>query len=162
MNAPHFRLMATEAERLEVWELLCSYRLVRFNLHAWREPRAPDWLRFTANGDCDVWLADGWGVYYLTQGMGVTPLAHFAVWPQQRRAAETFLCAALAHGFRVYAFPAVLGLTPARFRHVFPLIRCCGFEVLGTIPGALSLWGRPEAGVLSIRRRQKGDDTWAE
>lgn len=153
MNGPRFELMSSEDQRARIFEIMKACNLLRVNMHAWENPTLQDWLDFTENGYCDLWHAEGWGIYYLTQGLGVTPWAHFAVWPEARHEAQKFLCAAVTHGFSTYAFPAVLGLTPARYRHVFPLLRACGFEILGRLPGTISMRGKPEDGILSIYRR---------
>ena len=154
MSGPHFELLETVEQRAAVYWQMERCGLLRINMHAWARPTLADWLDMTEPGDCDVWSADGWGVYYLTRGLGEIPFAHFAVWPEARGEAEKFLRAALAHGFAVYNFGAVLGLTPAKFRHVFPLLMSCGFEVLARLPGAVSLYGKPADGVLSIIRRR--------
>ena len=159
MNEPHFELMQTVDERAQVYEELKACNLLRVNMHAWENPQLEDWLELTENGYCDLYRADGWGIYYLTQGLGVTPWAHFAVWPEARQEAKKFLCAAVSHGFNIYKFPAVLGLTPKKFRHVFPLLKACRFEILGTVPGAVSMYGQPADGVISIFRRTS---LWAE
>ena len=154
MNELHFELMQTVEQRAQIFEMLKACNLLRINMHAWQDPQLEDWLRMTENGDSDVWYAAGYGIYYLTQAFGISPLAHFAIWPEARNEAEKFLCAAVKHAFTVYSFPAVIGLTPSKFRHVFPLIRRCGFEILGMIPGAVQIKGKPADGVLSIYRRR--------
>ena len=154
MNEPYFELMKTVEQRAQIFEILKACNLLRINMHAWKDPQLEDWLLMTENGECDLWYAAGYGIYYLTQWMGITPLAHFAIWPEARDEAERFLCAAVNHGFSLYSFPAVVGVTPAKFRHVFPLIRRCGFEILGTVPGAISMYGKPADAVLSIYRRR--------
>lgn len=154
MSELRFELMQSVEQRTMVFELLNAFDLLKVNMHAWEDPQLEDWLAMTKNGDADVWYASGWGIYYLTQAFGITPMAHFAIWPDARRDAEKFLCAAIRHAFTTYSFPAVVGLTPARFRHVFPLIRRCEFEILGTIPGAVQIKGKPADGVLSIYRRR--------
>lgn len=154
MNGPHFELMQTEEQRVRIFEIMKSCNLLKYNLHAWDNPALSNWLELTQNGNCDVWHAEGWGVYYLTQGLGATPWAHFAIWPEARHEAKKFLCAAVQHGFNLYSFQAVMGLTPAKFRHVFPLLKECGFEVLGMVPESVCLYGKQADGILSIFRRQ--------
>lgn len=154
MNEPRFELMESVEQRTQIFEIMKAQDLLKINMHAWSDPSLENWLDFTENGFCDLWHAEGWGIYYLTQGLGVTPWAHFAVWKEARKEAQKFLCAAVTHGFSTYAFPAVLGLTPACFRHVPPLLRACGFEVLGRLPGTTTMRGKPEDGILSIYRRR--------
>lgn len=158
MSAPHFELMISEAQRTEVYRLLEGYGLLRYNLHAWAEPTLANWLEMTNPDQSSVWLADGWGTYYLTPGIAYLPLAHFAVWPQARPRAAEFIAAALAHGFEHYPVPrGVLALTPRKFRHVWRAAEAAGFELLTTaLPGAVSLWGEPADGALLMMRR----DTW--
>lgn len=154
MSELSFRLMDTEEKRAQVFEMFKAQDLLKINMHGWEDPQLSDWLEMTENGSADVWLCDGWGTYYLTNCFGTVPLAHFAVWKEKRREAKKFLCAALEHVFKTYSFPAVMGLTPKRFRHVFPLITSCGFEILGEVAGTVVIRGKADTGVLSVYRRK--------
>lgn len=112
----------------------------------------------------DVPASDGvpweWaGICYLSNGFGMTPYVHFALFRAWRGEAETIGKEALAWIFRSLRCPAVLGWTPARFKHVEPLLRAWGFKDLAVIPEGFAFAEKDGGklyfrdGVLRIRKR---------
>lgn len=137
-SAYSFEQAETAEDRGEIYERLKAERLLKYNMHHMPDPARQDWVDMTDPSQCAVWniFENGvWcGIYYLSEGFQYSPFAHFAVWKGFRKQANAIMVAAMRHVDRVYAAPAILGLTPVKFRHMFPLLEKCGFKLLGVIP----------------------------
>lgn len=162
-NEYAFDLAWSREGRAEIFHKLKDERQLRYAMpHKWR-PELEDWLAMTPPGEVDVYKAfrrgEWCGIYYLTPGFNYIPFIHFGIWREHRHFYAAMGSAALEHFDMIYQLPAVMGLTPAKFRHVFPVIRKWGFEILGHIPAAcvLATADDPENpcdGVLSVNRRK--------
>lgn len=162
-NEYAFDLAWSREDRAAIFDKLKEERLLKYNLHHKWRPELDDWLEMTPPGEVDVyrisWRGQWCGIYYLSQGFNYIPLIHFAIWKPFRSRYVEMGHAALQHFDMMYQLPAVMGLTPAHFRHVFPVIRKWGFKILGTIPAALVAATaddpeKPCDGVLSVNYRR--------
>ena len=164
MNEYAFDLAWSREDRAAIFDKLKEERLLKYNMHHKWKPELEDWLEMTDPGNqVDVykifWSGEWCGIYYLSPDFNYIPLIHFAIWKQFRQRSVAIGNAALKHFDMFYQLPAVMGLTPAHFRHVFPSIRKWGFEILGCIPAALVVAtaddpGKPCDGVLSVNYRR--------
>lgn len=158
-----FDLAWSREDRAAIFDKLKEERLHRYMMYHKQRPELEDWLEMTEPGDqvdvYKIFLRGEWcGIFYLSPSFNLVPLFHFAVWKPYRSRSVGICNAATEYVFSMYESPAVMGLTPAPFHHMFTTARACGWEILGSVPGACVMAGRNGEenivdGVISVKRR---------
>lgn len=158
-----FDLAWSREDRTAIFDKLKEERLLKYMMYHMAHPDLEDWLAMTEPGDeVDVykimWCGQWCGIFYLSPGFNRAPLFHVAVFKAHRSRVVAVGCAATSYVFSMYEVPAVMGLTPAPFHHMFSAMRACGWEILGSVPGACVMADRDGAekivdGVISVKRR---------
>lgn len=162
-NEYAFDLAWSREDRAAIFDKLKEERLLKYMMYHMAHPDLEDWLAMTEPGDeVDVykimWRGQWCGIFYLSPSFNKVPLFHFAVFKAYRSRAVAIGCAATSYTFSMYEVPAVMGLTPTPFHHMFSTMRAGGWEILGSVPGACVMADRDGAekivdGVISVKRR---------
>lgn len=118
-----------EAEGLLPWAMSC-----------FEVPTLETWLRVTAHGvllcctDADT--GELLGCAHFTQFQGTIWRFDFTAFHAGFACAAQQAQGGFAHMFARHGARAIVGITPAQFRHAWGLAEACGFEIVTRLPGA--------------------------
>ena len=118
-----------EAEGLLPWAMSC-----------FEVPTLETWLRVTAHGvllcctDADT--GELLGCAHFTRFQGSAWRFDFTAFHAGFACAAQQAQGGFAHMFERHSASAIVGITPAQFRHAWGLAEACGFEIVTRLPGA--------------------------
>ena len=127
-----------EARRGELFPMLADAGVLQALLYESGEPGLEEWLEATSPKNC--WCAEARiddevaALVWVNGFSGKAAFMHFAFLPVAKphlTAVTRKLCAWAFSG----GLSAIIGVTPAVYRHVFPVLRLCGFIEQMRVPG---------------------------
>ena len=118
-----------EAEGLLPWAMNCV-----------NNPTLDRWLEITAHGVLlccnDASSGDLLGCGHFTPFQGAIWRFDFTAFHAGFACAARQAQGAFVHMFQRHDASAIVGITPAKFRHAWGLAEACGFEIVSRLPGA--------------------------
>jgi len=118
-----------QAEGLLPWAMSC-----------FEVPTLEMWLRVTAHGVLlccnDATSGELFGCAHFTQFQGTIWRFDFTAFHAGFPCAAQQAQGGFAHMFARHGASAIVGITPAPFRHAWGLAEACGFEIVTRLPGA--------------------------
>lgn len=140
MNALICTEAVTPEARTAPFLRMAAEGLLPWAMSAFAAPTLEDWLAITARGTlrccADATTGDLLGCGHFTPLQGRVWRFDFTAFRAGFRCAARQARHGFAHMFRCHGASAIVGITPAPFRHAWRIAGACGFTIAARLPGA--------------------------